>query len=181
MNRPPSPTKTSAMYSRRLEQNLTCLAPGVSGAVLLPVLSKVHCVNRWPYQVKKNDRLVKNVRNTRCTALFSAFFTLLIGQTEESKCRCEVATAESTGKLTTEAGRSDPTFSAFIRPKSFWGRSRPLLDPASFIYSTLLDGGKANSPLRTLKTLFGDGASDEFRNKACIAGPREGESQKCQS
>lgn len=59
------------MYPRRLEQNLTCFAPGVSGAVLLPVILKTQREKCLWYQVKKYDRAVKNARTSSCTVFFT--------------------------------------------------------------------------------------------------------------
>jgi len=67
MNGPPLPTTLTAMCSHRLEQNLTYLAPGISGAVLLSVLSEAQKAIRLPHQTNYSRFEVKNVRNSFCT------------------------------------------------------------------------------------------------------------------
>jgi hypothetical protein len=68
---------------------------------------------------------VKNVKITLRTSVFTNFCTLagedaLRNQELERKHRSK----SSRGKIT-KSGGSAPTFRAFIRPKSVWGRSRP--------------------------------------------------------
>ena len=67
---------------------------------------------------------MKNVNTTLCKSCCTKVFTLWLRMSRaaeeifESKCN-------SSGEKTTKTGGSDPTFSAFSRPKSSWGRSRP--------------------------------------------------------
>jgi len=68
---------------------------------------------------------VKNAGITFCTFLFTDFCTPseedgMQNQELEPKLRSKI----NRGKIT-KSGGSDPTFRAFSRPKSFWGRSRP--------------------------------------------------------
>ena len=54
--------------------------------------------------------------------------------------RCAEAKPKSGGGKTTKTGGSDPTFSAFSRPKSAWGRSRPEAPyPVPAVFSTSSD------------------------------------------
>ena len=66
---------------------------------------------------------MKNVNMTLCKSPCTKVFTLWPGmswkQTEMSDTKLK-----SSGGKATKSGGSDPTFSAFGRPKSFWGRSR---------------------------------------------------------
>jgi hypothetical protein len=126
MNRPPLLTTTTAKCSPRLEQNLTYLAPGVSGAVLLPVLSGVRNVIRPANQSNYKDDEVKNVRNSRCNSNFTFSFTLFRCITRKES-QLKASAAKSDGEKITETGGSgsDPTFWASIRPKNSWSRSRP--------------------------------------------------------
>jgi hypothetical protein len=78
VKRPPLPTNKPAMHSRRLEQNLTCLAPSVSGAVLPPVTSTIQHSGSW-LRVKRSDVLVKNVRISSFTPTFPFPFTHVTG------------------------------------------------------------------------------------------------------
>src|SRR5258708_8203876 len=54
MNSPPLPTNPSTKCTRRPEENLTSLAPGLRGAVLLPVIPKIPESQSW-ILVKRTD------------------------------------------------------------------------------------------------------------------------------
>ena|ERR1700737_1448889 len=174
MNRPPLPGNPSAKRTGRPEQNLASFAPRARGAVLFPLIPKIRESNSW-ISVKRKDVPVKNVRNSFCTPVFSKSFTLV-------RCNClketpmENLASKRPGGKNTKTGGSDPTFSAFSRPKSSWGRSRPFFAP----------GKKAQQPeaLR-VAPVFGDASAKhydltEFRTKACMTGPQKGEPKKCQ-
>ena len=75
MNRPPSPTDKSTKCAHRLEQGLTCLAPGVSGAALLPVHSRIRR-SEPRFLANESDVAVKLVGISSCTSFFTSFFTL---------------------------------------------------------------------------------------------------------
>ncbi len=124
MNRPPLLTTTTAKCSPRLEQNLTYFAPGVSGAVLLPVLSGIRNAIRPANQSNYKDEEVKNVRNSRCNSNFTSSFTLFRRITRKES-QLEASAAKSDSEKITETGGSAPTFSAFSRPKSVWGSLPP--------------------------------------------------------
>ena len=66
-------------------------------------------------------------------------FTLWPGIPMKDKAMAEGKLKSSGGK-TTKTGGSDPTFSAFSRPKSAWGRSRPEAPyPVPAVFSTSSD------------------------------------------
>jgi hypothetical protein len=67
---------------------------------------------------------VKKVNMTLFTSFFTQVFTPWPRMPVEGKAMPETKPKSSSGK-TTKTGGSDPTFSAFSRPKSAWGRSRP--------------------------------------------------------
>lgn len=69
---------------------------------------------------------VKHVRNSFCNLACTKVFTLsplnLLRKRNIGR-----RNFESSGGQTTKTGGSDPTFSAFSRPKGSWGRSHPFL------------------------------------------------------
>ena len=88
---------------------------------------------------------VKKVEMTLCTFTLATFFTLW---------RSEVLVRQRNGKhreekrccgQNTKSGGSDPTFSAFSRPKSSWGRSRPPRAARGSVLSTCSRGAKSLS------------------------------------
>jgi hypothetical protein len=86
MKNPPLPTTHSAKRIRRPGQNLTSLAPGPRGAVLLPVIPKIPQSQLWSL-VKRTDVSGEVAKILSRTTFFSKSFTLLTGEVEESKCR----------------------------------------------------------------------------------------------
>jgi hypothetical protein len=60
MNRPPLPTILSAKRTRRPGQNLTSLAPGPRGAVLLPVIPKIPQSPSWILETEGTKSLAAN-------------------------------------------------------------------------------------------------------------------------
>jgi hypothetical protein len=71
------------------------------------------------------DTGMKKVRNTPCRFDFCKFFTLWRQQFPKPEGDKENSARESDIAKIIKSGGSDPTFSAFSRPKSSWGRSRP--------------------------------------------------------
>jgi len=67
---------------------------------------------------------VKKVNLTPCKSSCTKVFTLWPRMFLEHKALREAKPRSGSGK-TAKTGGSDPTFSAFSRPKSAWGRSRP--------------------------------------------------------
>jgi hypothetical protein len=123
MNRPPLPTRKTAMCSHRPEQNLTRLAPG-SGAVRLPVLSESQRGMWLARRNSHNDREVKNVRSSFCTFVFTKLCTLA-RSTGRKAGQLKTSASESDSEKSTKTGGSDPTFDGLQPPKPKWGRSRP--------------------------------------------------------
>ena len=76
--------------------------------------------------MKRTDVPVKNVRNSLCILDCSASFTLVRRNYLNEKA-IETSTSKMPGGKNFKTGGSAPTFLAFSRPKSFRGRSRPLL------------------------------------------------------
>ncbi len=64
-------------------------------------------------------------------SLFKPFctkvFTLMSAYAAERQCDAWRRNSKSSGIETTKTGGSDPTFSAFSRPKSAWGSLPPLV------------------------------------------------------
>jgi hypothetical protein len=150
MTRPPLPVTITASCSLRLEQNLTHLALGVSGAVLLLVLSEAQNVIWHACRTNLNRYEVKNVRDSFCILDCSRSFTpvrhiyLKVQPIANS-------ISKSTGERTTKTGGSDPTFSASGRPKSFWGRSHPFcFNPGCVSRSDELEVNASQQVLFTL-------------------------------
>ena len=68
---------------------------------------------------------MKNAEITFRTSDFTNFCTSFTGDAlRNQELERTPRNKTSRGKIT-ESGGSDPTFRAFSRPKSFWGRSRP--------------------------------------------------------
>jgi hypothetical protein len=124
MTQPPSPAITTTMRPCRPEGNLTPNAQGVSGAVPLPAFSLLQKEAQLSRESGHPGCFVKNVRNSFCTLVCTSFFTLARSIWLIEK-QVEISDSERAGKKITKTGGSDPTFSAFSRPKSSWGRSRP--------------------------------------------------------
>jgi hypothetical protein len=77
---------------------------------------------------------VKNVNLTLCNRSCTKVFTLWPRMHLQDQAM-PAAKLKSSGRKTTKTGGSDPTFSAFSRPKSSWGRSRPHRDDATVALS----------------------------------------------
>ena len=67
---------------------------------------------------------MKKVNLTPCKSACTKVFTLWPRIFFEHKALRKAEPKSGGGKIT-KTGGSDPTFSAFSRPKSSWGRSRP--------------------------------------------------------
>jgi hypothetical protein len=68
---------------------------------------------------------VKKVKTAHFSFPFSSFFTLWREQFVSGVRDGKRSESESHRGKNSKSGGSDPTFSAFSRPKSSWGRSRP--------------------------------------------------------
>ena len=146
------PTTKSIVSSHRLEQNLTCLAPGVSGTALLSVIWKTRCAQLWQ-PGNKPTGAVKLVILTLCMLSCTEVFTLWPRILWQEKPIPEPKTKSSGGR-TTRTGGSDPTFWASIRPKGFLGSLPPVLavdattDPAAICRDYPMDQSKTFFLLR---------------------------------
>ncbi len=68
---------------------------------------------------------MQKVRTTHSTFVFTCFFTLWREQFLSGESDAEGNASKSHRGKNTKSGGSVPTFSAFSRPKSSLGRSRP--------------------------------------------------------
>lgn len=98
---------------------------GEATTAVMPCILLCRSSTGLPQQTTNPRDKVKKVEMTLCTFSLATFFTLW---------RSEVLVRQRNGKHGEEkrccgqnikSGGSDPTFSAFSRPKSSWGRSRP--------------------------------------------------------
>ena len=109
----------------RSEQGLTRLCEPMPGAVLLSALSPTQEPTCRARLRGHCGVLVKNVRisvfNLVCTQVFTLSPRKVLN---ERNIRSR--NFKSSGGKTTETGGSDPTFSAFSRPKSFAGSLPPV-------------------------------------------------------
>ena len=87
-----------------------------------------------PAQTSLRSRAVNSVKEVRiasCTFIFTTLFTKSSLYSIRPQGLWTIAICESHRGKKTQPGGSDPTFSAFSRPKSSWGRSRPMRDPGA--------------------------------------------------
>ena len=117
MNRPPLPATLSAKRTRRPEQNLTSLAPGPRGAVLLPVVPMIPQSQSW-ISAKCTDVPVKVVRISSCTSIFTFVFTLC-ARDPRKRNRLQSPPLKSAREQIHQNGRERPHFSGFNPPKKF--------------------------------------------------------------
>src|SRR5215475_7040559 len=110
------------MHARRPEQNLTCLAQGVSGSVLLPVISRIRR-SHSRLRGKRVGVLVKKVRISSCTTTFCFRFPILACIVRQES-HLGTATSKNARWETTRNGRERPHFFGFNPPKKF-SRSLP--------------------------------------------------------
>ena len=173
MNGPPLPANLSAKRTRRPAQNLASLAQEPEEQFCFRSHSnfRVTIVDG----VKRTDDPVKKARISSCTVCFTRVLHLPHRLNGGKQMQLGQRDAKKRRKLNTETGGSDPTFSAFSRPKSSWGRSRPFFAPEK----------QSKSPENPrVAPVFGGALvkhddPTEFCIKACMAGPQKGKS-KCQ-
>ena len=127
MNRPPLPTTLSAKRTRRPEQNLTSLAPGPRGAVLLPVIPKILQSQSW-ILVKRTSSGEGGKNFILHRSLLEGPFTFLIGQTEGNQIQLVNCDARKHRKIKHQNGRERPHFSGFNPPKKFSRSLPPVLE-----------------------------------------------------
>jgi len=147
---PPLPAPTATMRPCRPERNLTPNAQGVSGVVPLPAPPLHQKEAQRSRRCSHRCCLVKNVRNSFCILVCARTFTLARSIWREDK-QIENSTSKSIGGKTLKTGGSDPTFSAFSRPKSSLGRSRPFCFHPGFV--SCLIALQVNALSRALFTL----------------------------
>ena len=125
MNKPPVLIRTATVRRFRSEQTLTRPFRLAPGAVLL---SAVSLTQEHTCLARPRDYcgvLVKNVRISLFNLVFTKVFTLSPSKVLREK-NIRSRNFKSSGGKTTKTGGSDPTFSAFSRPKSFVGSLPPV-------------------------------------------------------
>ena len=125
MKKPRALTSLAIARALRSQRTPTRLFQLVPGAVLLSALSLTQ-VHAWRVQLRGySGLLVKNVRISLFNLVFTQVFTLFPLKVLNEK-NIRNRNLESSGGKTTKTGGSDPTFSAFSRPKSFVGSLPPV-------------------------------------------------------
>lgn len=176
MSRPPSPTNLPPIHARRLEQSLTCLAPGVSGAALLPVLPQMG-TPRILIHSQRTRPTVKFVRISSFTSHFTFHFTSRLSNLMEGG-RLQNALQETARLTKHQNGRERPHFSGFNPPKKF---SRSLPPVSEVRHGTPPDRSHKCFECIASVHQFSHGDLNESCITACMAGPQEGEPPQCQS
>jgi hypothetical protein len=126
MNNPRMRIKVAAVKPFRSEQTLpTRPVQLVPGTVLLATFSPPQDQSCGARLSGYCSFLVKNVRISLFNLVFTQVFTLSPPKVLTGRNMLR-RNFKSSGRKTTKTGGSDPTFSAFSRPKSAWGRSRPI-------------------------------------------------------
>ena len=117
MNSPPSPTDKSTKCAHRLEQSLTCLAPGVSGAALPPVHRQLRR-SEPGFWGNESDVAVKVVEISSCTSFFTSFFTLPLCNLRGSN-QLQMRPPRNVPEKIHQNGRERPHFFGSEPPKKF--------------------------------------------------------------
>jgi hypothetical protein len=126
MNKPRVLIRIATARPLRPEQALTRLCELMPGAVLLSALSLTQEPTCRARLRGHCGVLVKNVRISLFNLVFTQVFTLSPRKVLNER-NIRSRNFKSSGGKTTETGGSDPTFSAFSRPKSFVGSLPPVL------------------------------------------------------
>ena len=177
MNRPPLPITLSAKRTRRPEQNLTSLALGSRGAVLLPVIPKIQQSQSW-ILVKRTDALGENGKNFIPHFILLKFLHPPHWPSRRKQIPIANREARNTRKIKHQNGRERPHFSVLKPPKKYL-RSLP---PIFGIRQQARFARKGSSPIAADRPQsFTHDELHEFCITACMAGPQEGETQQCQS
>ncbi len=105
-----------------------------------PVLSAIPRPNQFvgrssPTRLRSEVNSVKEVRIASCTFLFTTFFTRSSPYSIHPQRLSTTGHRETHRAQQIKSGGSDPTFLAFSRPKSSWGRSRPILLYGARVFS----------------------------------------------
>jgi hypothetical protein len=180
MNKPRVRTGIATAIPFQSEQSLTRPFQLVPGAVLITTLSP-------PQEQSCGARLrayccfsVKNVRIPLFNLVFTQVFTLSPPKIVREK-NIQSRNLKSSGRKTTKTGGSDPTFSAYSRPKSFVGSLPPIVC-GTRNHTTNRELRARHAAVTLVKRQRAcHEAPLECRIKACMAGPQAGEEKKCQS
>ena len=177
MNRPPLPTTLSAKRTRRPGQNLTSLAPGPRGAVLLPVIPKIPQSQSWTL-VKRTNGFGEDGKNFIPHFILLKFLHPPHWPSRRKHIPLANRGAKNARKINHQNGRERPHFFGFNPPKKFL-RSLP---PVSEVrHDTPPDGNHRGLERITRPTDSQHTDLNDFRIKACMAGPQEGEASQCPS
>jgi hypothetical protein len=166
----------SATRSYRLEQNVTCLAPAVIGAVLLPVTPTTEH-SKSVMDANKNNFPVKKVRISSCTTTFRFGFTQVISYCSETNLVKKIQIEKCAVEKDPKRAGATPLFGLQSAQKVFE------VAPARFRSQTRHAAGQKSKCFECLSTVqeFSHSDLNEFRITACMAGPQEGETPQCQS
>jgi hypothetical protein len=177
MNKPRVLIRNATARCFRSELTLTAPFQPVPRAVLRSAFSLAHEQTCRARLRDYGGFLVKNVRtplcNLVCTQVFTFSMPKLLGERNIRSWNFK-----SSGRKTTKTGGSDPTFSAFSRPKSFVGSLPPVLGVRQ--QARFAREGSNRTPVERAEFSTHDELS-EFRITACMAGPQGGEIPQCQS
>jgi hypothetical protein len=144
MNNPRVLIRIAAVRRFGSEQILTRpfrLAPGSV------VLSAVSLTQEQTCLARPRDYcgvLVKNVRISLCNLVWTKVFTLSLSKALREK-NIRSGNFKSSGGKTTKTGGSDPTFSAFSRPKSFVGSLPPVFSTTRILKKPNLNNEYAST------------------------------------
>lgn len=148
MKRPPSPTDNSTTLPRRLKQSLTSLAPGISGAALLPVHGVLQRRKSW-LAANKSIGTVKLVRISFCTSNFSFAFTHVTGHPSDKKPLARIGPEKCTSENDLKRAGAPPLFRLSAAQKVFG------VAPARFGSQTRHAAGRKSQMPRTYRQRSG--------------------------
>jgi hypothetical protein len=165
MNRSRVPSRIATACLFRPDQPLTHRCKLIPEALVRCPLSLDQEQTRFAQLCDYGAFLVKNVRTPFFSFDFSTVFTLLRATRLKSKWMGTRSSKHDGGK-TTETGGSDPTFSAFSRPKSFVGSLPPV---------------GSEKPSHTATPHHEHRDAHKSCSRARTPGPQEGGRSQCQS
>ena len=126
MNRPPLPTTLPAKRTRRPGQNLTSLAPGPRGALLLPVIPKIPQSQLW-IMVKRTDVSGEGGKNFILHHFLLEVLHPPHRPNRGKQIQLVNRDAKKRRKLKDQNGRERPHFFGLHPPKKFSGSLPPVL------------------------------------------------------
>ena len=129
MNRPPLPPNPSAKRTRRPGQNLTSLAPGPRGAVLLPVIPKIPQSPSW-ILVKRKDVCGEGGKNFTLHGFLLEVLHPHHRPNQGKQIQLVNREARKHRKINHQNGRERPHFFGFQPPKKFLGSLQPVTQDA---------------------------------------------------